>query len=118
MRNQKPRDFSFAQISKTVSGETAIFINAHRIGGSIVRIEPAEARRAGQRLIEMADWMVQRANRQELVKSRAERATLIFQLRNGGETYRHIAHAVGLSRERVRQLYFRKLKEVDPSFRY
>lgn len=57
MKKRKPRNYAAAMLSETMSGEMAIFINACEIGGSIVRISPSMARKMGQRLIEMADWM-------------------------------------------------------------
>lgn len=54
---RKPRSYSFVELSDNLEGEECIFINAHKIGGSIVPISPAQARKAGQRLIEMAAYV-------------------------------------------------------------
>lgn len=55
---KKPRNYGAAQMGMSL-GNTGphIWINANRIGGSVVRISPKEARKTGERLIEMADYI-------------------------------------------------------------
>lgn len=54
----KPRDYGCAIMGMSMGGTGPhIWINAHKIGGSIVRISPKEAKKTGQRLIEMAEYI-------------------------------------------------------------
>ena len=66
---RRPRNLLCAEIAETLTGKLRIFINAHAIGGSVVLVSPKDARRIGQRLIEMADWMESQTNAKNIISN-------------------------------------------------
>lgn len=57
---KRPRNLGAAHMDLCCDArcnEPHIYINAMRIGGSVVQVSPSYARKMGQRLIEMADYI-------------------------------------------------------------